>query len=441
MTNRRRSGGATTIVRRPPANDVAEAASTESTGTRKVLLQDYASAVREMRSGRFSVELPGARDSALHQLGEEIGALAEDLESRFERLARLSQIAADVNSGLVLEDVLERVYESFRGIIPYSRIGCALIDNPSWTLRARWARSEAAEPCIGAGYEQSLSGSSLETIISTGRPRIIGDLCDYQRQHPDSDSTRRIVREGMRSSLTCPLVARGRPIGFLFFSSVQAQAYDAEHARTFEEIAEQLSVVVEKSLLYESLHTLNAQLAQSHAQLEHMSSHDATTGLPNRSAVESELARALARATRDGGRVGLLMIDIDCFKQINDRSGHPAGDAVLRGIGQALARTIRVGEVVGRYGGDEFVAVLENCTGAALEVAAERLRRAVSEADFCFEGAAVPVTLSIGGALAAPGKTGNATQIMADADRALYAAKAAGRDRVVIAKPGAIDAS
>lgn len=432
MTHSPESTGQPTLARSALVDTGATSAATESTGIRVALLERYAGAVREMRSGRFAIALPGTRDATLHKLGNEIGALADDLESRFARHSRLARISLDVNSGLLLEEILDRVYDSFRGVIPYDRIGCALLDHATWTLRARWARTEASKPCIGQGYERSLTGSSLEQIISSGEPRIIDDLPGYLQLYPNSDATRRIVREGMRSSLTCPLIARGRPIGFLFFSSMRAFAYEPAHARTFGEIAEQLSVVVEKSLLYERLCQLNAQLAASHARLEHLSTHDNATGLPNRAAILAELERAAARSARGTGRFGVLMIDVDFFKRINDQHGHLAGDAVLRQIGEALARAIRSGETVGRYGGDEFAAVIDACDPPALAATAERLRRAVSDATIRYEETRIDVTLTIGGATTRPGVTTSADGILATADRALYAAKAAGRNRSVI---------
>jgi diguanylate cyclase (GGDEF)-like protein len=428
MTHAEESAEHATPPRGTSTGKSLASASAESTGIRVALLERYAGAVREMRSGCFSVELPGTRDATLRQLGEEIGALADDLEHRFARYSRLSRISVDVNSGLMLE----RVYESFRGVIPYERIGCALLDHATWTLRARWARTEAREPVIGQGYEQSLTGSSLEQIISSGQPRIIEDLQQYLVEHPQSDATRRIVQEGMRSSLTCPLVARGRPIGFLFFSSLRARVYEPAHARTFGEIAEQLSVVVEKSLLYERLCQLNAQLTASHARLEHLSSHDMVTGLPNRSVILGELERVAARSARGTSRFGVLMIDVDFFKRINDQHGHLAGDAVLRQVGEALARVVRSGEVVGRYGGDEFAAVIEGCDATTLVSTAERLRCAVSDSVMHYEQGRIGVTLTVGGALSKPGVGTSGNRILATADRALYAAKAAGRNRSLV---------
>ena len=164
---------------------------------------------------------------------------------------------AQVNAGLVLHEVLDHVYDSFRSIIPYDRIGFSLIEEKDTSVRAHWARSAAPEMKLCAGYSAPLQGSSLQTIIDTGRPRILNDLRQYLADHPDSESTALIVEEGMRSSLTCPLIALGKPIGFMFFSSMRPHTYADLHVELFLQIAGQLAVIVEKSRLYQQLLELN----------------------------------------------------------------------------------------------------------------------------------------------------------------------------------------
>jgi hypothetical protein len=118
-------------------------------------------------------------------------------------------------------------------------------------------RSDAPTIKIGANYSGRMAGSSLQHIIETRQPRILNDLEAYLQEHPNSKSTRLILEEGMRSSLTCPLVAMGKPIGFMFFSSTKPNTYQDAHVELFLQIAGQLAVIVEKSRLYQQLVELN----------------------------------------------------------------------------------------------------------------------------------------------------------------------------------------
>jgi diguanylate cyclase (GGDEF)-like protein len=415
-------------------NRLNTAAGTESTLIQKGVLRQYEGALRELRHGHYAVQLPPVRSLALEALGNEIGGLADLLRQKFDQSARLGRMALDIGAGLFLDDILDRVYESFRGVIPFDRIGCALLDRSDMSLRARWARTEAPSACITRGYSQPLAGSSLEAILATGQPRILNDLPGYLAAHPASDSTRLIVEEGMRSSFTCPLVSQDSPVGFLFFSSFQPDTYDDEHAGIFQQIAGQLASVIEKGVLYERLHRLNGELIDAQARLEHDATHDELTGLPNRRAMLEALASECARAVRDGRRFGVLVIDVDHFKQINDRYGHPVGDAVLYRIANALAATVRAGEKVGRLGGEEFVAVILARNDEDLRRAGERLRVAVESATTPWQDMVIRATVSIGAALAAAGCADpQGSEVLARADRALYRAKAAGRNVVEVA--------
>jgi diguanylate cyclase (GGDEF)-like protein len=398
---------------------------------RKVVLNEYQDALRQIRRGEFEFEVPQVTDATLRSLGQDIAALAAGLEQRFEEIGRLQRISTDIGAGIFLEEILGRVYESFRGVIPFDRIGCALIDREARTLRARWARTESKQPRIGVGYTQSLVGSSLQRVIDTGEPRILNDLPQYLLEHPGSDSTRLIVEEGMHSSLTCPLIARGVPIGFVFFSSLQVGSYLQQHQQVFQQIAAQLSMVVEKSLLYEQLYTLNAELIETQRKLEHQAMHDVLTGLPNRRAVLEALDRELARAERAHEAFGVLVMDVDYFKRVNDTHGHAAGDAVLIHIGQVLARSCRAGELVGRFGGEEFLAIVMAGDPKSLAAAGERIRGAVAASTACWQGMSIPATVSIGAALYPGHGAMAADALIALADEGLYAAKAAGRNRVV----------
>lgn len=161
---------------------------------------------------------------------------------------------------------------------------------------------------------------------------------------------------------------------------------------------------------------------------------DALTGVPNRHFFAESLARAW-RGERRPGQQAILMIDIDHFKLLNDRYGHPVGDRCLRDVARALQRTlVRSDDVLARYGGEEFIVLLHDSSAAGAQVVAERLR--VSVQNLCIENAGSPegvVTVSIGVASAELIDEPAAVQLVEHADRALYEAKCAGRNLVKLA--------
>jgi len=157
---------------------------------------------------------------------------------------------------------------------------------------------------------------------------------------------------------------------------------------------------------------------------------DSLTGLPNRRAVQEALKRMIAQAGRTLAPMSVLVLDLDHFKQINDTYGHDRGDAVLAAVGDVLAGALRTSDFVGRNGGEEFVALLPD-TGAdgALE-AAEKLRAAIARVTL--PGIDRAVTASVGAAVY-PHTAADPESLLRLADRALYAAKAAGRNRAAVA--------
>jgi len=169
-----------------------------------------------------------------------------------EELRKLVQITERINYGIELEEVLESLYREMHEVIPYNRIGFSLIDRDHGEVVARWAQSDHPM-ALSVGYKAKLKGSTLETIIETMQPRVINDLESYLAGKPGSESTRLVVGEGMRSSLTCPLIVQGKPVGFVFFSSILKDTYRNAHIEIFKQIAGQLATIVEKGRLYNQL--------------------------------------------------------------------------------------------------------------------------------------------------------------------------------------------
>lgn len=230
----------------------------------------YRDAALRLAQGEFPVQVPVRGSDEVTRLGEAIRELADALERKFREISELARITEKINAGLIVDEVLEHVYASFREIIPYDRIGFALLEDDGRTLRARWAHSQSAVLRITTGYEGRMQGSSLQRVLETGRPRILNDLVDYLQSHPHSESTRLIVEEGVRSSLTCPLITEGKPIGFIFFSSFRPHTYDDVHVELFLQIAGQLAAIVEKGRLYKEL----LELSEAKTRFLGMAAHD-----------------------------------------------------------------------------------------------------------------------------------------------------------------------
>lgn len=164
-----------------------------------------------------------------------------------------------------------------------------------------------------------------------------------------------------------------------------------------------------------------------------LSTRDGLTNLHNRRFFDERLATEVAFARRHGTLLGILMLDIDHFKRVNDTHGHLAGDHVLVEVARTVATRVRAEDVVARYGGEEIVVLVRDIPPQGVEVLAERLRAAVEALRVPHAGRSLGVTVSIGALVARPGRDTDPAALVAAADRLLYEAKAAGRNRVRVA--------
>jgi two-component system, cell cycle response regulator len=167
--------------------------------------------------------------------------------------------------------------------------------------------------------------------------------------------------------------------------------------------------------------------------LRRLATFDFLTGLRNRAAILAELKRECDRYPRTEVSVNVVMVDVDHFKQVNDRFGHQVGDRVLAELAKRMASEVRSYEAVGRYGGEEFLIVLSGCDLEGAVKQAERVRRVVGSRDFDIWGVKIPVTVSLGVASSTQLEHPDVESLIEMADAAMYAAKLAGRNRVAVA--------
>lgn len=175
---------------------------------------------------------------------------------------------------------------------------------------------------------------------------------------------------------------------------------------------------------------------QAMRALQDLAWRDGLTGLVNRRALDELLAKEFVAATRHRRPLSLLLIDIDHFKSVNDTHGHQAGDGVLREVARRVGALVREGDVAGRYGGEEFLVVLHSCSADGAREVGERIRAGVAARPIPVDAGGpdveLQVTISLGGAEVDHNSPMTPEQLLAQADAALYAAKAAGRNRLCI---------
>jgi diguanylate cyclase (GGDEF)-like protein len=223
------------------------------------------------------------------------------------------------------------------------------------------------------------------------------------------------------SELALPLITHGSVIGALSVQTRRLNAFEPAAITIFQTMAAQLSNAIANAKLYQ--------------EVEQLAILDSLVGIYNRRHWFELTAREFYRAVRYQKPLSLILLDIDHFKQVNDTYGHPLGDEVLRSLSRICEKNIRTADLVGRYGGEEFLVVLPETDEVEAVQIAERLRLATEEMRVASKNEDVQVTISLGVATLVAEIDTNLEQLVKRADEALYQAKNSGRNRVVLSDP------
>jgi diguanylate cyclase (GGDEF)-like protein/PAS domain S-box-containing protein len=368
--------------------------------------QGFFEDITERRRAREALE------EAHRKLARSMGVL----ESRSEEITTLSEFGRLLQSCLSREEAYriikaycQTLFPSFSGGVYLTAASRNLVQ-----IVTSWGESGASEPNFAPDECWALRSGRMHCVADHNAPAQCGHM----------------PRMTELSYLCLPLMAQGEAMGILHVeccAGVAARDSDdwAEFKRSRQELA---SAVAE----HVALALANLQLRET---LRSQSIRDALTGLYNRRYREESLEREILRASRTNSAIGILLLDIDHFKQYNDTFGHEAGDSVLREVGSLLQKHVRGEDIACRFGGEEFLLILP---GAPREIArqrAERLGEAVKQLTVSFHGQTLgAITISIGVAIF-PQQGSDAELVLESADKALYTAKESGRDRAVFATP------
>lgn len=320
---------------------------------------------------------------------------------------------------LDLKGTLESVTEAVRRLTTSDSVALYL-----WDLRR-----ERLEPAALSFDGELFPAEYAQIVRST--PIALGEgITGWVAQHREALHIDDVALDGralalgtvsldQKSALVIPMLIEDRLVGVVRAIKMGIGAYSADHFRFAQTIALQAALAI--------------VAAEAHEEVRRLSLTDELTGAYNMRHVLQRLREELEFAKRHQDAVSMLVIDGDAMKEVNDRHGHAEGNRLLVEITSAMRSTLRLSDVLGRFGGDEFIVVLPRTAPREALAAAERLRLAVAGHEFRdATGAIIHATVSIGVA-SYPENADGADGLFREADRALYAAKQGGRDRVSVA--------
>jgi len=262
-------------------------------------------------------------------------------------------------------------------------------------------------------------------VYRTQKSAIVNDFFSDERLRPWYDDARRI---GLASEALMPLFRAGHCIGTLAFYASEKDWFNGEIVKLLEHMAENVSF---------ALDNFDRELERKRAEerIEHLATHDALTELPNRTLFNELLMASIETARRYKRKFGLLFVDLDGFKLINDTLGHEAGDALLKEMGERFKHCLRASDVVARLGGDEFVVLLQEISDfKQVDQVAQKLLSAAIR-PMTIQGRECRISASIGVAIY-PDHAENGEALLKNADTAMYAAKEEGKNCVQFSEKG-----
>jgi len=331
---------------------------------------------------------------------------ARNLYASTQRAADLNllvEVANAVSAELDLQRVFAQIHGQVKRVIDAPLFFAALETTERDSVRLEYLveGDKVFEPKLF-----STSGTIVGMVFESGKGVLVQDAVERDRL------TKQAIGQGpatVQSVVAAPMAIGGRTIGVLSVQSYEKNAYTERHLKLLSAIAEQSAGAVQNARLYE--------------QARELADHDPLTGLLHHRAIQERVSVELKRAQREATQLALVMLDVDNFKSFNDTYGHPVGDRVLRQVADALRRVARESDTVGRYGGDEFCAILPGADREAASAFVQRLGQDIAREPFLLEGRRpVPIAVSAGFAIF-PEDGDRREALLVAADDALYAGK------------------
>jgi len=345
----------------------------------------------------------------LNRAQSDLSRANEQLQHRSRELRTIYTIGREISSSLDPQVVFNQISANLQRVL----------DAPFLFLSLRhrgatesYMESVARDGVVQPRPQRPLGEGFTNWVVESRKPLLLGDI------HLDRDllpCAPVVLDPTVRSILAAPLTVHHETIGVLCVQSPRVGAYTVDHLSVLTTIAQQAAIAIDNARNYQ------------------LATVDQLTHLYLRDFFMRKLSEEQARSRRYGSSFAVLMLDLDWFKEINDRLGHLTGDRLLKLVGEIIRETMRAADIPCRWGGEEFCVLLPETDHEGARAIAERIRTRVAEMVMHLGEHAVRTTISIGIASYPEDSPGNLQGLLDRADRALYAAKQAGRNRVLMA--------
>lgn len=352
------------------------------------------------------------------QLQYELRVQNQRQARQIELLSNLARVMSVISATLDEQEVMRKALHEARRLF-----------DADWVLGLRHngnADTLAVEHCL-IGEQLDAPCMLVGTEVQRNLHPVLTDVWLPEKQMtaqrvslpPESPFGQWMGRPSAAELLVAAIAPAGEPYGMLMLGRAETRPFSDEEYVALNLFLQHLGVAL-----------LNAEL---HAEVNVLATTDSLTGLLNRRELWRRAEAALAELDPQMGHAAVLMLDIDHFKGVNDTFGHTAGDKVLKAVGNVCRQSVRQFDLVGRYGGEEFMTVLINADHRTAERVANRIWKNISALELDWEGRPVRVTASVGVAISTPDVRLPLNRLVVEADEAQYQAKQSGRNRIVLA--------
>jgi len=334
-------------------------------------------------------------------------------ENTIDLFSAFYEISKKLNSNLSFDEILDVLVNILKEIVAYDRISVSLLENSrnEAVIKRVIGQKDEFEENYRFSVEEGLNG----WVIRKNKPILVADL-----EKGDYFIPRYTVKEKsnhyLRSFVAAPINYGNSCFGVVSVECRKPNTYTDRHERLLSLLANNIGIALDRSMMY--------------TELENLATTDGLTGVNNYRNFRRKLTEEMERAKRYNVKFSMLMLDIDKFKDFNDRYGHLVGDHILKNSANVIKQSVRTIDFVARYGGEEFSVILVEADMDDAKLTAERIRKNIQDSAIEYNDGTYSVTISIG--ISEYTKDiKNEDELIGMADKALYQAKAEGRNRVV----------